>query len=136
MHALIEAVHLGDIPDARWFELTPVLFDVAQTGDETARAVVRRQATEIVALAVVALRRLDLLGEPVAVVLGGGVLTAGHLLLTDAIEELLKAEAPLAVPRVVSSPPVVGAALLGLDHIGAPALAQARLRAAFSRGDR
>jgi N-acetylglucosamine kinase-like BadF-type ATPase len=131
MHALIEAVHLGDLPGTRWFELTPVLFEVAEAGDETAREIVRRQAEEIVALAVVALRRLSLLDDPVAVVLGGGVLTAGHALLIDAIEELLKAEAPLAVPRVVRTPPIVGAALLGLDHIGASADAQVRLRSAF-----
>ena len=134
MQALIEAVHLGDIPETRLFELTPVLFEVAETGDETARAIVQRQAVEIVALAVVALRRLDLLDEPAAVVLGGGVLTAGHLLLIDAIKSL-KAEAPLAVSRVVTTPPVVGAALLGLDHIGAPGQAHVRLRAAFPGED-
>jgi hypothetical protein len=37
----------------------------------------------------------------------------------------------LATPRIVDIPPVAGAALLGLDHIGAPPSAQARLRDAY-----
>jgi N-acetylglucosamine kinase-like BadF-type ATPase len=136
MNALIEAVHLGDITGSRFLELTPVLFEVAGAGDETARAIVQRQAEEIVALAAVALRRLDLLDEHVDVVLGGGVLTAGHAQLMDAIEVLLKAAAPFATARVSTTPPVVGAALLGLDHIGAPPEAHARLRSAYPGGGR
>ncbi|HEY3001684.1 MAG TPA: BadF/BadG/BcrA/BcrD ATPase family protein, partial [Kribbellaceae bacterium] len=123
MPALIEALHLGDIPAARRLEATPVLFAVAAAGDEVAFGLVRRQAEEVVVMAEVAMRRLDLLTEPVDVILGGGVLTAGHRQLTDQIEQDLKAVAPLAVARVVRTPPVVGAALLGLDHTGAPAAA-------------
>jgi hypothetical protein len=33
--------------------------------------------------------------------------------------------------RVIEVPPVVGAALLGLDHVNAPPEAEARLRAAY-----
>ena len=40
--------------------------------------------------------------------------------------------APKALARVVSAPPVVGAALLGLDRIGASADAQARLRSSVT----
>jgi hypothetical protein len=68
----------------------------------------------------------------VVVVLGGGVLTAGHTLLLNAIEVGLSQRAPMAVARVVTAPPVVGAALLGLDRIGANADAEARLRAALT----
>ena len=39
--------------------------------------------------------------------------------------------APLATLRIVDIPPVAGAALLGLDHIGAPPGARARLRDAY-----
>ena len=84
-------------------------------------------------MAVSALRRLELLGEPVTVVLGGGVLTAGHSVLLDRVTGLLADVAPKAVPRVVDVPPVVGAALLGLDHTAAGASAQERLRAAFAQ---
>ncbi|MEP6665394.1 MAG: BadF/BadG/BcrA/BcrD ATPase family protein [Nocardioidaceae bacterium] len=132
MAALIESLHLGRISTAQRLELTPVLFSVAAEGDAVARLVVQRQAEEIVALAVATLRRLEFLHEPVDVVLGGGVLTARHPLLLDAIGELLATEAPCAVPKVVTTPPVVGAALLGLDHVGAPDDVHVTLRAAFS----
>jgi N-acetylglucosamine kinase-like BadF-type ATPase len=133
MAELIEAVHLGAITEARGLELTPVLFEVAARGDATAAAIVRRQAEEVVALAVAAMRRLDVLDEPIDVVLGGGVITAGHALLLDEIARLLGAQAPLATTTVVRTPPVVGAALLGLDRIGAAAPARDRLRESFAR---
>ncbi|HYU84524.1 MAG TPA: ATPase, partial [Kribbellaceae bacterium] len=62
---------------------------------------------------------------------GGGVLTAGHRLLLDAIDAGLARRVPKARARVVTAPPVVGAALLGLDRIGAAPDAQTRLREAF-----
>jgi N-acetylglucosamine kinase-like BadF-type ATPase len=131
MTALIEAVHLGALTEAQCLELTPLLFAVAQDGDRVAEDVVRRQAEEVVALATTAIRRLGVAGEPIDVVLGGGVLTAGHPLLMDRITELLAAQAPLARPSVVGAPPILGAALLGLDRVEAPAGAQARLRESF-----
>jgi N-acetylglucosamine kinase-like BadF-type ATPase len=132
MTALIEALHLGDIPVVRRLEATPILFQVAAGGDAVAAEVVRHQAEEIVAMAVVAMRRLDLLDEPTDVVLGGGVLTAGHPLLMEQVVRLLSAAAPKAVPHVVDVPPVVGAALLGLDRTKAAPTAHAQLRAAFA----
>jgi len=132
MADLIEAVHLGDLPERRLHHATPVLFEAARDGDEVATSIVLRQADEIVALAVSVMRRLELLEERTDVVLGGGVLTAGHALLLDAITAGLAAQAPLAVPVVVTAPPVVGAALLGLDAIGAPLDAHARLRASIA----
>ncbi|MFZ2015157.1 MAG: BadF/BadG/BcrA/BcrD ATPase family protein [Nocardioides sp.] len=131
MADLIAAVHLGTLSEGECMELTPVLFEVAAAGDEVAEALVRRQAEEVVALAVAAMRRLGILGEPIPVVLGGGVLTAGHPQLMDEITRLLGEQAPGAAPVVVRTPPVVGAALLGLDRLGAPATARERLRTSF-----
>lgn len=131
MAALVEAVHLGELPVARCVEMTPLLFEVAGAGDAVAAAVVRRQAEEVVAFVVAALTRLDALDEPMDVALGGGVLTAGHRLLLDSVDELLAERAPHAVARVVRVPPVLGAALLGLDRLGVDDAAKARLRAAF-----
>ncbi|GAP49921.1 kinase [Streptomyces azureus] len=76
MYALIEALHLGDLEQSRRHELTPVLFATAADGDTVARAIAERQAEEVVAMAVVALTRLELLDEPTPVLLGGGVLAA------------------------------------------------------------
>ena len=134
MAELIEAVHLGALSEERCMELTPVLFSVATDGDPIAGDIVRRQAEEVVALAVTAIRRLGALGSPVDVVLGGGVLTAGHAMLMDEIGRLLADQAPLARARVVEAPPIVGAALLGLDRIEAAHGAQDRLRDSFRVG--
>jgi len=131
MDELIAAVHLGTLSEAECMELTPVLFAVAAAGDEVASGLVRRQAKEVVVLAVAAMRRLGVLGEPIPVVLGGGVLTAGHPQLMEEIVRLLALEAPLAEPSVVRAPPVVGAALLGLDTWGAAPPIRDRLRESF-----
>ena len=113
-------------------ELTPDLFAVAAEGDAGASELVRRQAEEVVALATAAMRRLGVLGDHVPVVLGGGVLTAGHAQLMDEITRLLQLAAPKAEPLVVRTPPVVGAALLGLDRVGASGDVRTRVRHSFA----
>ncbi|KAB1146446.1 ATPase [Streptomyces luteolifulvus] len=132
MYALIEAMHLDHIEHARRHELTPVLFATAADGDPVARAIVDRLADEVAAMATVALARLGLLDEETPVLLGGGVLAARHPQLDDRIREVLAARAPKAVPRVVTARPVLGAALLGLDRVGAGAEVHARVRAYFA----
>ena len=127
------AMHLGDIPPTRLGELAPALLRAAAAGDRVCRAMVERQAEEVALLAITALRRLGLLAAPVVVVLGGGVLRARDALLLGAIQERLLAAAPLAEITVVTEPPVVGAALLGLDALGAGEAARHTLRAAADR---
>ncbi|MFI5826346.1 N-acetylglucosamine kinase [Streptomyces sp. NPDC051578] len=131
MAGLIEALHLGTVAYERTHELVPVLFAVAAAGDPVASAVVERQAREVVAMASVALARLGMLGEEVPVLLGGGVLAAGHPQLNGAIEAGLAEVAPRARVSVVVAPPVLGAGLLGLDAVGAPPEAYGKLRAHF-----
>lgn len=133
MYALIEALHLDHVDQDRRHELTPVLFATAAGGDPIARSIVERLAEEVVAMAAVALTRLDLLGEQTPVLLGGSVLAARHPQLDAALRERLAARAPKAVPQVVTARPVLGAALLGLDHVGARAQVQERVRAYFER---
>ena len=82
-------------------------------------------------MAVVAMRRLGLTAEPTPVVLGGGLMTARDPLLLSEITTRIAAAAPLASVSVVAVPPVAGAALLGLDHVGAGAEAERQLRAAY-----
>ncbi|MFI6016377.1 N-acetylglucosamine kinase [Streptomyces sp. NPDC051287] len=131
MYALIEALHLEHVAYGRRHELTPVLFATAADGDPVARSVVDRLAQEVATMATVALTRLDLLDEETPVLLGGGVLTGGHPQLDDGVRELLAARAPKAVPSVVRARPVLGAALLGLDAVGARLPVQERVRAYF-----
>jgi hypothetical protein len=79
-------------------------------------------------MAKVALERLDLTTEPAEVLLGGGLLQSGDGKLSGAVEAELHKVAPRATVTAPSSPPIVGAALLGLDALGASAEAQARIR--------
>jgi N-acetylglucosamine kinase-like BadF-type ATPase len=124
-------LHLGKISDESTLELAPVLMAVARGGDEVARDLVRRLAEEISVMALTAMRRLGLTEEATPVVLGGGMLTARDPLLIAEVTERVKAGAPQAKVIVVAVPPVAGAALLGLDHVGAGADAERRLRAAY-----
>ena len=126
---VVIAMHLGTIDYSALHELVPLLFEVAGRGDKVARDVVLRQATEIRLMVTVAARRLDLSAtRGVPVVLGGSLMTARDPLLSHAISDQLAATMPGAEIHVVDVPPVVGAALLGLDHVGASATAAARLR--------
>ncbi|MFJ4947998.1 N-acetylglucosamine kinase [Streptomyces sp. NPDC088760] len=134
MYALIEALHLEHVDQHRRHELTPVLFATAADGDPVARAIVTRLAEEVTVLATVALTRLDLLDEQTPVLLGGSVLTAGHPQLNDTVRELLSSRAPKADVRVVTARPVLGAALLGLDRLGAGTAAQERVRGHWEAG--
>ena len=125
-------IHLGKIGKKELLELAPVLLAVAREGDKVARDLVRRQAEEICTMAVVAMRRLGLATRATPVVLGGGLMTARDPLLLQEITERITAAAPNATVLVVAVPPVAGAALLGLDHCGAGAEAERRLRAAYN----
>jgi hypothetical protein len=128
-------LHLGDIARDRLHELGPVLFRVADAGDLVARRVVARQADEIVQLVFVTASRLELRGRRYAVVLGGGVLTARHPLLLDAVVAGVHAHSPRAEVGVLDDPAVTGAALLTLDALGAPdagPVVQAQLSAVFA----
>ncbi len=127
------SLHLGDIPRQAVYTLTPVLFAVAGAGDPVAQRLVQRQIDEILALHRVAGGRLDLLGAPHTVLLGGGVLRARQPLLHHPVLAGLAASAPLARPRVVTADPVVGAALLALDRLGTATVAEATLRQALER---
>jgi N-acetylglucosamine kinase-like BadF-type ATPase len=125
-HELAEAIHRGTIRSRRLLELSPVVFAEAER-DEVAAGIVERLASEIVAMARVALERLELQDERAEVLLGGGLLQ-GDGRLTSTVEDELRRLAPKATVAAPESPPIVGAALLGLDALGAGVDAQARAR--------
>jgi N-acetylglucosamine kinase-like BadF-type ATPase len=125
-------IHYGTIDPHDLRHLAPVVLATAQAGDQVARQLVDRQADEVCAMALSALRRLGLLGHPVPVVLGGGVLAARDPLLIAGITERLAGQAPHVAIRIAGVPPVAGAALLGLDHLGAGAAAEQRLRSCYA----
>jgi N-acetylglucosamine kinase-like BadF-type ATPase len=125
--ALARAIHAGDIPRRRLGELAPLVLDAAET-DEVAGELVDRQAAEVVAFARAAVKRLGLADAEVEVILGGGVLQSGNPRLLHGIESGLREVGPGLEARVARSRPIVGAALAGLDRLGAPPAAVARAR--------
>jgi len=125
--ALAEAIHRNRIPLRRVAELPPVVFAEAER-DEIAAGIVERLAAEVAALARVALERLGLEREPAELLLGGGLLRASDGRLTAAIEAELRSVAPALRVRTARSAPIVGAALLGLDELGAGEHEEERLR--------
>jgi len=124
---LAEAIHLGRIKQRRVLELAPLV--LAEAADDPVTAeIVARLADEVVALARVALTRLELTSEPVEVLLGGGVLQSADGDLLAAIREGLRSVGREITVRPTATPAIVGAALLGLDQLGADPEAQERVR--------
>ena len=130
---VVQGLHFGEIDAALIHGLCPLLFEVAAAGDEVAQAVVARFVEEVSVLVAVILRKLGLTEDAPEVVLGGGVLTGVAAAVIAEIERRCLKVAPRAVVRVVDVNPVVGAALYGLDAIGASEAAKAALKAATQR---
>jgi N-acetylglucosamine kinase-like BadF-type ATPase len=130
--AAVEAIHLGLVGRDRVLELSPLVFAAAGTGDDVAMQIVARQADEVVTMATTAIRRLGLGGADVDVVLGGGVFRCDDPAFLERIRAGIAAVAPAATVRQAAAPPVVGAALLGLDRLGAAPAAADRLRATLT----
>ncbi|MFG1923017.1 N-acetylglucosamine kinase [Cryptosporangium sp. NPDC048952] len=125
----VEAFHFGEFPSSRFAELSPVVFRCAAQGDAVSRDLVDRLAGEIADYVRASLRRLDLGGRDVPVVLGGGILAGGDQRLLTGVFDRVHSEFPRARFVRVDEPPVIGAALLGLDHLGIAG--DAVVRAAF-----
>ena len=130
-HDVAEAMHLDRIAVRRVIELAPLVLSSA-ADDGVAAEIVDRLADEVVALARAALQRLDLTREHVEVLLGGGVIQAGDGRLIHAIAAGLSEVGPEITVRRTALPPIVGAALLGLDELGASREAQQRVREEFA----
>src|SRR6266581_4123154 len=126
--AVMEAIYVGRLPNDRLSELSPVALKTASGGDEVAQDLIDQMVQEIVVTANAAIRRLRLTKRDVHVVLGGGVLRAMDARLVEQITTGLRQVAPAAVIMQLEAPPVLGAALIGLDELGASEAARTRLR--------
>lgn len=122
------AFHLEEVPMTRLGELAPLVL-AACDDDVVAADIVRRLAEEVIAFATAALRRVELTRQDPDVVLGGRVLRALSPSVVQAITDGIERVAPNARVRVTRSEPIVGAALLGLDALGADSAARDRARA-------
>ena len=135
--AVTRAFYGQRVPMARVRELSPVVFAAAATGDAVAREIVDRLADELAAMAVALGRRLGLLRRDVAIVLAGGVFRTDDPAFYRRLEERIHARMPGARVARLTAPPVLGAALLGLDQLrmssSARRAAEATLRRSFNR---
>ena len=122
------AVHLDEMSLDRLGELAPAVFALSDS-DPVAGEIVSRLADEVVAFAVAAMRRLSVVDRDPDVVLGGRLLRAVSAEVVETIARGVHEVAPAARVIVSPSEPIVGAALLGLDALGADASAGARARA-------
>jgi N-acetylglucosamine kinase-like BadF-type ATPase len=132
-----EAIQLDGLDSQRIGELAPLVLRTARD-DDVAGGIAERLVSEAIAFLRVTLHRLELTGEAADVVLGGGLFQNDGAWLVERIAERLAAAAPDAAVRLVDAPPVVGAALLGLDELSATRAAKERARreltAAVARG--
>lgn len=135
--ALTRALYDERIEDARLIELSPIVFDAATAGDPVARSIVDRLADELVVMAAALLRRLHMTRLDPEVVLAGGVFRATDAAFYERLAAGLAKVAPHARTVRLTAPPVLGAALLGLDRLSptgaASADAESRLRGALER---
>jgi N-acetylglucosamine kinase-like BadF-type ATPase len=130
--AVTRAIYDGRIAEDRVLELAPVVFTAARDGDAAARGLLDRLADELATMAVAMIRRVGLARHAFDVVLAGGVFQNHDDAFLGRLEDAVQATAPSARLAPLRSPPLVGAALLGLDRIGSglSRAAEARLRAA------
>jgi N-acetylglucosamine kinase-like BadF-type ATPase len=129
--AALTAIYTGAIPYVRLFELARVLLDAAAEGDVPAREVADVLADEITAFVRAAVVRLDLQDEAVEVVLGGGIFDTTDTAFHARVAAGIRAAAPRATLVRLDAPPVLGAALIGLDADDAPPTSATALRQAL-----
>jgi N-acetylglucosamine kinase-like BadF-type ATPase len=114
---LTRALYEGRLRMARLSELPPVVFAAAMDGDVAARSIIERLAEELATMAIALVRRLDLDGLDPDVVLAGGVFRTNDEKFFDSIRARIGTVAPRARLARLATPPVTGAALLGLDRL-------------------
>jgi len=130
---VMEAMYFGRLSVSRIAELPPLVFEAAADGDGVARSIVDRQADEVVSMATAAIRRLRMTALDVHVVLGGGIFRNTFEPFLERVDDGIHRSAPAATVTVLSAPPVVGAALLGLDRLRASRTAKDRLRTTLTK---
>ena len=126
--SVMEAVYVGRVSAERLTELAPAVFRAAARGDAVAQDLIDQITREIVVTAGAAIRRLRLASRDVHVVLGGGVLRGAGEEMIARIREGIRELAPKAVILRLDAPPVLGAALIGLDLLRASPDAHRRVR--------
>lgn len=118
---VIRDLYYGRLDSKRLSGLAPLVFETATAGDVVARAIVDRVADELVTMVRALVRRTRISQLSPEVVLAGGVFRNRDPGFHARLEAGVQAAAPGARLVRLVVPPVVGAALLGIDALGLPA---------------
>ena len=132
--AVTHAYYTGRLNEARIGELAPVVFATAADGDPVARTIIDRLADELATMAVALARRAHLVRREPEIILAGSVFRTDDAEFHDRLRSRITAAIPDARIQRLAAPPVVGAALIGLDRLAggsADHAVEARARAAF-----
>ena len=133
--AVTKALYFERIAETALPFLAPVVFEAAGAGDAVARSIIDRLADELAGMARALIRRLRLGQLDPEVVLAGGVFRTVDAAFHARLRAGVLAAAPRASIVRLTAPPVLGAALIGLDRLSSggatPADVEARLRAAL-----
>ncbi len=136
--ALVRRIYRGEVAEGRIDELAPLVFAVARDGDPVARAIVDRLVDELVTMASALARRARLSKAGPEIVLAGGVFRADDPAFFRRLETELGRRLPGARVIHLAAPPVLGAALLGIDALGLSpdeaSTTAARVREALAAG--
>jgi len=132
--AVTRAFYHGRLVEARIADLAPVVFATAAAGDPVARAIIDHLADELAGMAAALARRAGLIRRDPEVVLAGGMFRTDDAAFHAGLAERIRAAIPAARIVRLAAPPVLGAALVGLDRLNGgsrdPAV-QTRLRDAI-----
>jgi len=130
--AVTRAYYDKRLDEARIGDLAPTVFATAIAGDPVARSIVDQLADELAVMAGALARRTGLTRRDPEVVLAGGIFKTDDAAFHSGLADRIKAAIPDARIVRLAAPPVLGAALIGLDRLNGglrdPAV-QTRLRA-------
>ena len=113
--AVTHAYYAGRLDERRVGELAPTVFATAMSGDPVARSIVDRLADELIVMAAALARRTGLVRAEPEVVLGGSVFRTDDAAFHERLASGIDARIPGARIVRLSAPPVLGAALIGLE---------------------
>lgn len=116
--SVTNALYHERIEESRLRELAPVVFAAAAEGDAVARQILDRLADELALMAIAIIRRLRLTRTDPDVVLAGGIFRAHDAQFIDRLAGAVHRVVPRARLVPLQTPPLLGAALLGLEELG------------------
>ncbi len=118
--AMLRARVAGELDHARVHSLCPLVFRVADAGDDVAAGLIVEEGLALAEYATALIRRFDMARLAFDVVLAGSVFKGQGPLLVDTVTQAIHRLAPRA--RIVRArfEPAVGAVLLAYDALGIP----------------